>query len=226
MFKKSKILSETESLAGELSRIREDKGLKLEDISKKLNINVKYLRAIEAGQYNQLPAGVYSHNFLREYVLFLGIKKELADKVVLRIKNQDSDPERKKKKDIFSQQVIGGGKFIIMPKIVKAAILAIVVLSFFIYIGFYLKNIMSPPTLEIIKPADNQTVAGDYVDIIGLTEPEARVTVNGEQVLSDERGVFAKKVDLKKGVNVIVITAKKRYGREKIIKKQVLVSGD
>ena len=80
--------------------------------------------------------------------------------------------------------------------------------------------------MEIIQPADNQTITKTQVDVIGLTESEAQVTVNGEQVLSDEKGMFVKKIDLKKGVNIIIIVAKKKYGPEKIIKKQVLVDGD
>ena len=149
----------------------------------------------------------------------------MKDKVVLQIKDQDSGQD-KKNKNIFSQQVVAGRNLVIMPKIIKAVVLAAVVLTVLFYIGFYLKNIISFPVLEIIQPADNQTITKTQVDVIGLTESEAQVTVNGEQVLSDEKGMFVKKIDLKKGVNIIIIVAKKKYGPEKIIKKQVLVDGD
>ena len=71
-FKSNKILLDSETVAERLRGARQAKNIKLEEAAKKLNISYKYLRALERGEYDKLPAGVYGKNFLREYAFFFG----------------------------------------------------------------------------------------------------------------------------------------------------------
>ena len=59
--------------------------------------------------------------------------------------------------------------------------------------------------------------------MIGQSETEAEVKINGELILMDEDGNFSKLINLKKGVNPLEISAKKKYSRENLIIRQVLV---
>ena len=72
LFKSNKIYLDSETVSEQLRSSRQAKKLKLSFIAKKLNINEKYLAALEKGEYKELPHGVYGKNFLREYALFLG----------------------------------------------------------------------------------------------------------------------------------------------------------
>ena len=63
----------------------------------------------------------------------------------------------------------------------------------------------------------------NFVYVIGKTNPKTEVTINKELILKDEDGLFREKVDLKKGVNTIIISGKNKYSQKKIIEKQVLV---
>lgn len=56
-----------------LKTSREAAGHSLEDIAAMLRIRLVYLRAIEAGQYDILPAGPYVRGFLRTYANALGL---------------------------------------------------------------------------------------------------------------------------------------------------------
>ena len=46
---------------------REKKGITLEQISGTTKIGVRSLRAIEGGEFDKLPGGIYSTNYIRQY---------------------------------------------------------------------------------------------------------------------------------------------------------------
>lgn len=56
-----------------LREARENKGLSLDDIQDKTRINVRFLAALENGQYDQLPTPVHVRGFLRNYARTLGL---------------------------------------------------------------------------------------------------------------------------------------------------------
>lgn len=219
-FKSNNISLGAESVAEQLIKARQGKKLKLKDAAKKLNINYKYLKALEKGEYNKLPTGVYGKNFLREYALFLGLDYNELVKIFKQEKGIYQNPRQQK---LFSKQAAKWHHFLAMPKIVKSGIVIAVTVIFFIYLGFSLKKIISPPNLYVYSPMENFITEKKLVQVSGETEAEAHVIINGEQILSDAVGQFFKIVNLKNGINIITITACKKYGRDNIVVRQVLV---
>jgi hypothetical protein len=59
--------------------------------------------------------------------------------------------------------------------------------------------------------------------VVGETEAEAELKINGEMILSNNNGNFSQTINLKSGLNNIIISTKKKYSQENIIIKQVLV---
>jgi len=231
MFKKNKILSNSEILAGQLRTAREQKKLKLKYVSEKLNINYRHLKTMEKGDFEKLPPGTYGKSFIKEYSNFLDLDSDNSIKIFNKIinKNQPNENQnlkRGEKNELFSKQVVKSYNFINIPKIAKGIIITMVVLICFVYLGIYLKNIISPPDIQIIEPIENLVTDKNFVNIIGLTEPEAEITINGENIFNDSKGVFTKRINLKNGINTITITAKKKYSRENTIKRQILVNNN
>ena len=72
-FKEKKIFLDQETVAEQLRRTRQKAGLGLSVISQKLKINIRYLESLEKGDYGDLPEGVYTLNFIKEYATFLEI---------------------------------------------------------------------------------------------------------------------------------------------------------
>ncbi len=50
-----------------LATIRRNRGITLEQIAQLTKISMRSLRAIEDGQFQKLPGGVYNTNYLRQY---------------------------------------------------------------------------------------------------------------------------------------------------------------
>lgn len=47
--------------------VRESRGVALEKIARSTNINLNYLQAIERGEFEMLPGGVYNTSYIRQY---------------------------------------------------------------------------------------------------------------------------------------------------------------
>jgi len=54
-------------LLTDLAAIREAKGISLEQISEATKIGVRYLKAIESSQFEQLPGGLFNTSYIRQY---------------------------------------------------------------------------------------------------------------------------------------------------------------
>jgi cytoskeleton protein RodZ len=51
----------------ELASTRQKKAISLEQISESTKIGIRSLKAIEAGEFQKLPGGVYSTSYIRQY---------------------------------------------------------------------------------------------------------------------------------------------------------------
>lgn len=222
-FKSNRIFLDSETVAEQLRSARQIKKIKIEDAAKKLNISRKYLEALEKGDFNKLPAGVYGKSFLREYSFFLGLDYGELERI---LKKEADAIGNSSQNNLFSRQITKMRYFLAMPKIIKNLVLSIIVIIFFTYLALAVKKIISPPYLFIENPQENFATEKRTVDVIGTAEAETQITINGKQTLIDTNGSFAERVNLKNGINIITIIAKKRYGGEKIIKRQILVKDE
>jgi cytoskeletal protein RodZ len=221
VFKKNKIFLDSEMISEQLRSARQAKGLKLEEVSLELGIPLKYLDALEKRDFDLLPSGVYSKNFLREYSNFLDLD---PDEMIMIFEEEVSGLKEERERSLFSRQVAKVRYFLSAPRIIRNVIIFFVVLIFFVYLGFAVKNIFSPAKLLITNPASDYIANDRLIEVIGITEAEAEVTINGEPVLIDSEGNFSEKVVLKTGINKIKITAKKKYGLESVVVRQILVN--
>src|SRR3982074_2086278 len=56
----------------DLSRFRNSAGISLEQIASGTKISLRFLRAIEAEEFDQLPGGIFNTSYLRQYAAAIG----------------------------------------------------------------------------------------------------------------------------------------------------------
>ncbi|HEY6393427.1 MAG TPA: helix-turn-helix domain-containing protein [Bryobacteraceae bacterium] len=56
----------------DLSRLRSTAGISLEEIAAGTKISLRFLRAIEAEEFDQLPGGIFNTSYLRQYAAAIG----------------------------------------------------------------------------------------------------------------------------------------------------------
>lgn len=221
-FKKTKIKLESQTVSEQLRSARQNFGWRLSEVAKNLKINVFYLDALEKGNLQKIPKGCYSGKFLSKYAEFLrlnssslvGVMKQEKTALGLNVL----------KKDYFSQPKVKEKKVFILIKIFKNIFLFSGALIFCFYLFNSIQLIFKPPQIEIISPPNDFITQEKKIDLTGLTDKEVEITVNGE-LISQTGGAFKKEISLKKGMNVLTISGRKKYGPEQIIKQKIW-SGD
>lgn len=207
-----------QGLGKKLKEIREQKKIPLDFVARKLNINLKYLLAIEEDRFDHLPAGLYGKNYIRDYTKLLGLPAAETKKWLnsnFDFINESSDP--------FSNKVLSRHNFIAFPRMIRNLILLLLFSACLFYLAFYFKKIIFPPKLEIYHPDKNLKISENSLKVAGKTEAEAEISINGQTVLNNDNGNFTAEIKLKKGINNILIKAKKKYSGESSVLRQILV---
>lgn len=212
-----KKITQQESLGEELRQARTELKLGIDEVARKIQIRKEYLLALEAEDYNLLPSGLYGKNYLKKYASFLKFSSQSINNFVKQLEFEYSN------ENPFSKKIIDRKHMLIFPRIFRNILISLAVLACFLYLIFYFKNIIVPPYLEITNPTQNLMIRETNISIDGRTEPGAEVFINEEVLLINDDGSFSKVINLKKGMNTVEINAKKKYSREKVEIRQILV---
>jgi len=82
-----------------------------------------------------------------------------------------------------------------------------------------------PPTLDVSKPKNGDTVDGPNVSVTGKAEVGATVIVNDRTIVPDQDGSFTEFVQASPGPLNITVVARDRAGNETTLKSAVTVKG-
>lgn len=201
-------------LPDRLSAARERKGVDLVRAERDTKIRVRYLSALERGDYRDLPGAVYTKGFLRNYAIYLNLDPEDVLRQWRRERGDQAGPEPM----IVPPRPLDepSRPLNFSPSVVVAALLTAGVVLFFVYLSSQLLRYSRPPDLAVTNPAtavlevDEATTtfrlagtatAGSTITIraAGQTEP-IRVTVLAT-------GEWSYQVDLRRGQNRFDIDA-------------------
>ncbi len=205
-----------EQHAGEiLLARREELGLSLATISHEVRLPVKYLTLVERGEWKKLPGGNYARYFIKTYAQFLGIN---PDDLKLIMPNQNSDGFK-----LFDQtDNLKQTTAEIHPY--RLAMSLLVVGAMCVYLLAAAWSALIPPRLNIVEPANDTTTSQPVVVVKGSTQAGTQITINGQAVQVTEQGEFSEDVPLRPGLNTVVTTAQKSYGRPVTVTKLIKFS--
>lgn len=205
-----KTLAPTKRVCLRLREAREAKKMSLSLLAEKTKIDVKYLRALEACEFDQLPAGiVYQKNYVKKYIEALGmdpkdyIAQFIDDEFDHAEPNTRVHPIRHIKTIWFSS----------VPIYINILIGSSISLLLLGYIGLQVRTILQPPTLFISSPQNGVVINEQSIAVSGETEPNTTVLLNGTEIKNSERGTFDETIDLRPGLNTITITVQKKHGK-------------
>ncbi|MBU1088363.1 helix-turn-helix domain-containing protein [Patescibacteria group bacterium] len=187
-----------------LKNAREDRELSLKEVSEKLKIPEKYLKAIEEADFKNYPKQPYCSLFVKEYADLFG----LNSKNILSFFRRDSYQPQTKTNVSKNQNP----KFFITPQKVFSfsAIFVVIFLSLYLVVQYLSFN--RPPKLSVNWP-DKESIRSNQTIITGQTDPEATVRINDDLIITDDMGNFSKKVDLTDNQDKITITSTSHSGK-------------
>ncbi|MFA4995749.1 MAG: helix-turn-helix domain-containing protein [Patescibacteria group bacterium] len=194
-----------------LKNIRLRKKISLSEAEVGTKVRAKYLAAIEEGKWSELPQNVYTRGFVLAYSKFLGLNSDL---LVQDYEQETLFRSKKENHKISYNQSIKDKKVLITPKLIAYTALAISILGMFSYIVFQLLNFAGNPNLKIVSPDNNIVLDNDSMDLSGITDVDAFISVNGENVPVSGDGRFILKLKLHQGVNMIKVMAVNKAKKE------------
>jgi len=121
-------------------------------------------------------------------------------------------------------QPISGVLLVSPHRVFKTIIAAIILAAIGVAVTWEVLRVTTPPALTITEPADNLLTDQTTITLAGRAEPESTVTVNGAPIAVGVDGAFSEKLDLRTGLNIITISASKKFAKPNVIYRKVVVS--
>jgi hypothetical protein len=192
-----------------LQLARERKGVDLFRAERDTKIRLKYLSALEASDFDELPAPVYTKGFLRNYAIYLGLDPE---EVLQRWRDEMIQVRGRKAAE--RPVVTPPPRPIAAPKggikisagWLMAGLVLLAVAGFVAYIGMQLMRFAETPEVVLSSPRSlvSQT-QGESLVFAGTSGPGALVTIHGQDgqlhhATADENGDWSRDVPLAPGL--------------------------
>src|SRR5262245_62777849 len=202
------------SLPDRLTAARERKGVDLVRAERETKIRVRYLSALESGDYRDLPGAVYTKGFLRNYAIYLGLDPDDVLRQWRRERGEATAPEPAIVPPRPLDEPARPLNF--SPSIVVAALLTVGVVLFFIYLGAQLLRYSRPPDLAVTNPAQavvNVEESTTSYRLAGTSTPGATISIltpgqaEPYRTTAQSSGEWSIQVDLRRGENRFEISA-------------------
>ncbi|HLB45244.1 MAG TPA: helix-turn-helix domain-containing protein [Candidatus Limnocylindrales bacterium] len=197
-----------------LQLARERKGVDLYRAERDTKIRLRYLSALEDGDYDELPAPVYTKGFLRNYAIYLGLE---PDDILDRWRDEMEQQRTATRVAVIPPPMPivepGGRRLHITPSMIVAGLVGLVVIAFVGYIGIQLLRFAEVTPNRVTNPADVfSQVDAASITIAGESGPGARVQITGPgdqayDVIAHDDGTWTQEVNLARGQNDFTIVA-------------------
>lgn len=201
-----------------LQDAREKKHLTLEQVERSTKIRRKFLVAIESDDYSHLPSMAYAKGFVQNYSDFLGLDRDYTFAIFRR---QTHDIPRSALLPRKEDEVLAPTPLRMTPSRFLTLLVAILVAIFGLYLLTQYSSFQKPPVVKIESPTDNLVTSDRRIDILGQTDPDATILINGISVLVRSDGKFFDQVMLDPGVNKITVVATSRFGKTATVVRSV-----
>ena len=163
-----------------LKTARERKGVDLSRAERETKIRARHLAALEAGDFDDLPAPVYTKGFLRNYSTYLGLD---AEEMLARWRREVDQPRHADTLKVVAppQPITAPSRgFKLTSGLIVALVLAAVVSGFLGYVGLQLVRFTQNPEISLRGPSVRVLPPGaERVLIVGGAAPSAVVTATG-----------------------------------------------
>ena len=186
-----------------LSEARKKKHISQSRAATDLLIKKEHIEALENQNWSDLPEPTFVKGFLKTYANYLGL-----DPVhVLAIYRREFDESKFQKPRANPR---AEKRLFLTPTRIINLVFILAIIIFIAYIGITFSSVLSAPKLVVVSPPADETTSVPVVQIVGKTDSEATVSIEGQFVPVDSQGNFSKEYPLSEGKNVIEVIAAKR----------------
>ncbi len=203
-----------------LKEEREKKLYTLDEIEKATKIRKELLEALESDNYAKLPPPTFVHGFIKNYGKFLGLD---TSKLLAVFRREFSDRKNPPRVMESFANPIPQTRFRLTPAKIVSTVVVLLILTFFGYLWFEYRTLVGAPELTINQPQDQQIFDVPDIRVEGNTNPEAKVTINNQEVGVDNDGRFSQQIKLSESQVKIVVTSTSKFGQTSTLERTVFL---
>ena len=192
-----------------LSSARDKNNVTLAKMAEITGVSIRYLKAIESGDYRFIPPDVYTIGIIRKYAKHFNLDLEN----LISIFNEDRGKEIKSSgpKDALPSVRPKAIRRLSITKLPFFSFSTIITLIIIGVIGYFLiteiGNFLLPPTINLVTPSQDISTTSSVISIEGRVSRSKNLTINQQEVYFDKQGNFQKQLNLNTGVNTLEIKA-------------------
>ena len=195
-----------------LAAARERKGVDLHRAERDTKIRIRYLAALERGDFRDLPGAVYTKGFLRNYALYLGLDPE---DVLRQWRRERGEGPTEPMLVVPAGLEVPRQSLTIGRGTIIAVLLAVGVVAFAAYLVMQLVRFSQPPNVAVTDPLAAVTqadVGATSYTLRGTSLPGATVAIDTPgretvRVTAGSDGRWSSQVELIRGRNQFDVTA-------------------
>jgi cytoskeletal protein RodZ len=196
-----------------IKETRLKKKYSLSKLEKEIKIKKNFLQAIEKEEWGKLPDFVVVTGFVKNISKALNLDEEKITAVLRR----DYPPQTlaiNPKPDISDS-------FVWSPKLTFLAGIIVVVVLVLGYLAFQYSRFISPPTLTVSQPKENQVVSEKLLVVSGKTDTDATIKINNQPAIVDGDGKFTTTIEINEATTEVEVKSLSRSRKETIIKVKI-----
>ena len=204
-----------------LRQTRINQNLSLEEIQEKVSIIPKHLKALESGNFYELPASVYIQAYLKSLSKLYGLETAKVLKMYDEEKtlmNLPPDASRLQPQPTLSQT------FSLTPKTIATIFTLFVFTTAAIYLALQVRQVSSAPPLALQTPTDGEAIGTNYINVSGQTDSGSIVSINNQIVPVNPDGTFEQSIYVAEGENQIVVRSENRFKKSTTEKRRIVVA--
>lgn len=201
-----------------LREVRELRGYSINMLAKMSGIHPLIVQALEEERLEDLADPVYAERHVRALasalestsVYLLEKYRALLDARGVPRSHALFPGARLRMTDLF-----------VRPRAVAFAGFLCVALLLSAYVFWQASILSSVPKLVVDSPVEGAVSSAPRLRVTGMTDAGAFVNVNGVNAVVDPSGAYSIQLDIPRGVSVIRIEARRRYGTSAVVERHV-----
>lgn len=213
-----KEMNNQRSVSSILKSARLAKGISLSEASKTLKIHVRFLTALEDGDYSVFSSAVHLKGFLKNYSAFLGLS---VDEILAFFRREY--PENEMSTFIDPVKPLGAVANLITPERLVSGFITLLVLLLLFYIFSQYRSFANAPDLIVSQPDQNFKTEETVIEVAGQTSKDSLLKINGQGIELSGDGSFRVPITLLDGVNTLNLVSENKLGKEKKLTRTVVL---
>lgn len=203
-----------------LKKRRIERNFTFEDIERRTKIRKKFIQAIESGDYSLFSSSTYLRGFIKNYSDFLNLP---TTEILAIFRREFAENEKIGIVPKGLSEPLQVPLTRLTPTKISFITAVILLILFFVYLIRSYISVTGVPELTVKTPEAGARVTSEKIVVEGKTDPNARLTINNQEVLINQDGSFSTEVTINKNTTILTIVAENKKGKRAVVERVIEV---